>query len=71
MPNNVMSSDIKYKNFIIFYKPNKSYDPSNKISSHINKLGHKNQTIILSKNNDLIDFHGIDFDKINSIEPLK
>ena len=71
LTDNVMSKNIKYKNFIIFYKPNKLYDPSNKIDSYINKLGHNNQTIILSKNNDLINFSQIDFSKINSMESLK
>ena len=69
--NNIMSKNVKYKNFIIFYKPNKLYDPDNKISLHVNKLAKNNQTIILSKSNGLMDFNKIDFGKINSMEPLK
>lgn len=65
-----MAENIKYKNFVIFYKPNKLRDPSDKINSYINKLGQNNQTVILSKNNDVIDFNSIDFDKVNSINQL-
>lgn len=67
---NTLSKNIKYKNFIIFYKSNNSIDVNDQIELYVNKLKKNNKIIIVSENNNPINFNTIDFNKINSMKSI-